>query len=104
MNKFLVLIMFIAINSCTLSRAKKVTTSTNQEGEKIGVRNAHMMAYNSEESKVYLYGGANHEKVLSDLWTLEDQTWKKIGAKLDPPARTFGCLSYEEKENRMILF
>ena len=62
------------------------------------------MAYNSKNSKIYLFGGANEKEVLSDLWTLDGSNWKKVLTKGTPQPRTFAPLTYDNENDRLILF
>lgn len=68
------------------------------------VRNAHSMIYNSNDSKVYLFGGADEKEVKSDLYFLEEAKWHKIEVAKTPRARTFACMVYDEDKDRIILF
>ena len=77
-------------------------TSSNLES--ISVRNAHAMAYNTKAAKVYLFGGANEKKVLSDLWILKGNNWKKVKTNNTPGPRTFTSLIYDKKNDRLLLF
>ncbi|TJY37081.1 Kelch repeat-containing protein [Pontimicrobium aquaticum] len=79
-------------------------SSYSQTETAIGVRNAQAMAYNSDESKIYLFGGANHEKVMNDLWCFEKDEWIQIDLNNKPEPRTFSNLVYDSKNERLILF
>jgi hypothetical protein len=68
------------------------------------VRNAHSMAYHRGESQVYLFGGANDEEVLSDLWVLDGANWRQVVSKNEPEPRTFAPMIYDTENNRLVLF
>ena len=103
MKIYLILtIPFILFLSCT-SRSEKEKPLVDRDST-IDVRNAHSMAYNSKDSQVYLFGGANEKEVLSDLWVLEKTNWRKVITKNAPEPRTFAPLIYDSENNRLILF
>jgi Galactose oxidase, central domain len=89
----LVAAITVFISACT---DKKEAVAT-------GVRNAHMMSYNSAENYTLLFGGADEKQVLNETWLLKNTSWKKISGDA-PPACTFGNLVYDEANNRFILF
>jgi hypothetical protein len=70
----------------------------------LGVRNAHAMTYNSKEHKIYLFGGADHEKVMNDLWYFEKNKWVQVVVNHKPISRTFSQLVYDSKNERLLLF
>lgn len=72
--------------------------------QKLTVRNAHSMVYDSEENKTYLFGGADEKQVYGDLWVLTQQGWDKIKTSKGPAPRTFATLVYDESRERIILF
>ena len=74
------------------------------EDKEVLVRNAHVMAYNPKDAGVYLFGGANEREVLSDLWVLNGQRWKKIETESTPQPRTFAALTYDSENDRLVLF
>ena len=72
----------IAITVCVL-----ISCQRNQDSPPdtfpctdLGVRNAHAMAYHQAQEKIYLFGGATHDSVQSDLWTfdLDSARWQKF--------------------------
>ncbi len=79
-------------------------TSFNTKNETITVRNAHAMAYHFNESTVYLFGGASEKEVFSDLWAWKGENWQKIDVTSGPEQRTFSSLSYDKKNDRLVLF
>ncbi|MEM9078236.1 MAG: kelch repeat-containing protein [Bacteroidota bacterium] len=99
----LVLILpFILLLSCKNHSEKG--KSLTEEGKEVLVRNAHAMAYNSKDSEVYFFGGANDKEVLSDLWVLDGQRWRKIVTARTPKPRTFASLIYDSENDRLVLF
>ena len=76
----------------------------SQQKVNLGVRNAHAMTYNSNDSKIYLFGGANHEKVMNDLWFFENNKWIKVNVKEKPLPRTFSQMVYDTQNERLLLF
>jgi len=68
------------------------------------VRNAHSMVYHSQDSLVYVFGGADERQVLGDLLVLKDRSWRKVIANTSPQPRTFASMCYDTKHDRVILF
>lgn len=71
--------------------------------DSLTVRNAHVMAYDSDRAKVMLFGGADEKQVRGDLWEWNGKTWRQIAAT-GPAPRTFACLAYDRNQRRLILF
>ncbi len=90
--------------SCANHRNEDKSNSLGEETHTISVRNAHSMVYDSGNSQVYLFGGANEKEVLSDLWVLGEHQWKKVLTKNQPSPRTFTSMAYDKQNNRIILF
>lgn len=94
--------VFVFFFGCvSLSDREKSPVEPSNE---LQVRNAHSMAYHVKDSSVYLFGGANQQEVLSDLWVLADTGWTKIKTNEGPSSRTFAPLTYEHENNRLLLF
>lgn len=89
-----------------LSCGKRVHDGTSplNDNNAISVRNAHSMAYNAKDSRIYLFGGANEKEVLSELWVLDSINWQKVITDGEPQPRTFSSLIYDNKKDRLILF
>lgn len=103
MRRFLYFIcVFPFLLGCT-SKSDRVSFDT-EEVTGLQVRNAHSMAYHTKDSLVYLFGGASHREVRSDLWVLADTTWLEIETDKGPEARTFAPLIYDHENNRLVLF
>lgn len=88
--------IFFSIGGC--NKQRKQSTSSGI------VRNAHSMAYNKKEGKIYLFGGANEMEVLSELCVFENNNWKVLNGKNAPSPRTFACFVYDDLYERLILF
>lgn len=67
-------------------------------------RNGHSMAYHRKDSILYVFGGADEEKVTGKLYVLKDSIWDGIETNTSPQARTFASLCYDFKNNRLIIF
>ena len=98
----------IAITVCVL-----ISCQRNQDSPPdtfpctdLGVRNAHAMAYHQAQEKIYLFGGATHDSVQSDLWTfdLDSARWQKVVTNPGPSSRTFASFAYEPESESLILF
>lgn len=96
------LLLFIFLLGCRSNTdTKKSSVISNNT---VPVRNAHSMVYQSSESRVYFFGGANEKEVLSDLWVLDNTKWRKVVTKGKPNPRTFASLIYDIKNDRLVLF
>ena len=62
------------------------------------------MVYNSKESRIYLFGGADEKEVKSELYYLQARKWHKIQVSRSPSARTFASMVYDPDQDRVILF
>lgn len=71
--------------------------------DSLTVRNAHVMAYDSDRAKMILFGGADDRHVLGDLWEWDGKTWHKISAT-GPAPRTFPSMAYDRGRRRLVLF
>jgi len=97
---------FVLITFCSCINHLKNDDSKNQTEAipTISVRNAHSMVYHSLDSRLYLFGGANEQEVLSDLWILEGDHWQKMPTKIEPTSRTFASMIYDRAGDRILLF
>lgn len=68
-----------------------------------GPRNGHSMAYDHESGEVFLFGGADHEKVVADLFVLRSNAWTKIDAN-GPEPRTFASFAFAGPGYGVLLF
>lgn len=72
--------------------------------QKLTVRNAHSMIYDSKNKQVLLFGGADEKQVYGDLWKLNNSGWELVKTSKSPEPRTFASLVYDEDEQRIVLF
>ena len=98
--KKILIILIVFTSSIYAQDKRKSSTSKNS----ISVRNAHAMVYDSHKSKVYLFGGANEEAVLSDLWVLNETHWEKVETSETPTPRTFTSIGYDQANTRIVIF
>lgn len=68
-----------------------------------GPRNGHSMAYDYESAEIFLFGGADHEKVVADLFVLRSNAWKRIDAN-GPEPRTFASFAFAGPGQGVLLF
>ena len=73
-------------------------------GQKLTVRNAHSMVYDSQSNRVLLFGGADEKKVYGDLWSLGKNGWNLIKTDGGPGPRTFAGMAFDEAGKRLIVF
>lgn len=69
----------------------------------LGVRNGHVLAYDSDRGRILLFGGADERRVLGDLWEWEGKSWQLLAAA-GPPPRTFPAFSYDRARKHVVLF
>ncbi len=50
-----------------------------------------------------LFGGANAEGVLNDLWAWDGASWRKL-AESGPEPRVMGHIAYDTRRDRVVLF
>ncbi len=93
---------FVFLFSCVSPSDRAASMPEQNEG--LFVRNAHSMAYHSIDSLVYLFGGASHKAVQSELWVFTDSIWNEIKTSNAPVPRTFSPLVYDAENNRLMLF
>ena len=73
--------------------------------ERLGVRNAHALEYDSAIGQVVLFAGADQAAVKRDLWTWDGAAWTCLDASdAGPPARTFPATAYDDSRSRLIVF
>jgi len=101
MYKILVLIISIGLTNSIYAQEESKSSSSEKS---ISVRNAHSMVYDTHKSIVYLFGGANEEAVLSDLWFLNETQWEKVETDKTPSPRTFASMAYDRVNTRIVLF
>lgn len=63
----------------------------------------HHMTYNDGAKQVLLFGGAQGNKRLGDLWAWDGHVWKQL-ADSGPPARNKGVFVYDASRRRTVLF
>lgn len=73
------------------------------EPDALGVRNGHAMAYDTQREVVMLFGGADEQRVLSDLQAWDGREWRCISDQ-GPPPRTFPGLAYDSARKQLVLF
>jgi hypothetical protein len=68
-----------------------------------GVRNGHRLAFDARAGEVLMFGGADHERVLDDLWSWNGRAWRPVSAK-GPGPRTFAGLAFDEARGEAVVF
>jgi PKD repeat protein len=68
-------------------------------------RSLGMMAYDSADGYVVLYGGESSSGSFdSDTWTYSAGTWTQDTASTFPPARVAGAFAWDGADNELVLF
>ncbi len=102
-----------AILGCTNIGDDAVEVRTKDEQElieddrlqdaRLGVRNAHAMAYDRKNGCVVLFGGADEAKVCGDTWTFDGIDWQ-LADTTGPLPRTFPAMTWDETHQVVLLF
>jgi len=71
--------------------------------QKLGVRNAHAMAYDAKRGVVVLFGGADARSVKGDTWIWDGATWTQA-SEHGPTPRTFPALAFDGGRAQVVLF
>src|SRR5918995_2234984 len=68
-----------------------------------GARNGHALFYDSVRREVILFGGADHERVRGDTWSLQGSAWRLL-TEAGPTPRTFPASAYDPARGIGFLF
>lgn len=71
--------------------------------ESLGVRNAHVLFYDEDAAKIYLFGGADERQVRGDTWSLEKDGWHQVSG-ISPAPRTFPVAIWDPSNKQTLLF
>ena len=86
-----------------LSQSGASPRHTQITSSKLGVRNAHAMAYDGNRGRVILFGGADASKVCGDTWEWDGRKWTRVSLA-GPGPRTFPAMAYDSLRKRVVLF
>ena len=87
----------LAVASCT--RAATVSPADAD----IGVRNAHVLAYDARNSRVLLFGGADDRSVVGETWSWDGSRWRKL-ATSGPLPRTFAAVAHDPTNQLVFVY
>ena len=62
------------------------------------------MAYDSDASKIVLFGGTHKNAVLNDSWTWDGTDWSEQFNRVSPSARIGPAMTYDVGHHRVVLF
>jgi hypothetical protein len=65
-------------------------------------RRSHAMAYDENQARVALFGGATKTALLSDTWAWDGETWVQV-ADTGPPPRSTMAMASDTKRKRIVL-
>ena len=68
-----------------------------------GVRNGHRLAFDPGAGRTLMFGGADHERVLDDLWSWNGDAWRRVSAS-GPGARTFPGFAFDHARGEAVVF
>jgi Galactose oxidase, central domain len=66
-------------------------------------RAAHAMAYDSDKSRIILFGGGNTTSFMDDTWEWDGTEWTQV-ADTGPSARAYHSMVYESSKIAVLLF
>ncbi|MEQ9424728.1 MAG: kelch repeat-containing protein [Cyclobacteriaceae bacterium] len=98
------LLLPLLLFSCSQKPKSESEAVATKPKAQLSVRNAHSMAWNSNDGRVYLFGGANEKQVLADLWVYEKGSWQSLEVEPGPQPRTFAAFTYDPSNDWFILF
>jgi hypothetical protein len=81
----------------------RVPSGAASEPSSPGVRNGHRLTFDPGTGEVLMFGGADHERVLDDLWAWSGHTWRRLRAS-GPGPRTFPGFAFDRARGEAVLF
>ncbi len=78
-------------------------SAARDEPVRIGLRNAHAMAYDAHRERIVLFGGADTSAVAGDTWEWNGAGWVRVSVA-GPEPRTFPAMTYDGRRRRIVLF
>ena len=69
-------------------------------------RRGHAMAYHSDDTRTFMFGGNGNGQVFGDLWTWDGEDWAQVSIASGPrpPVRRNATLVYDSARGRLVLF
>ncbi len=75
-----------------------------------GARSGHAMVYDSNRSRIVVFGGrrtdvvTKNQNVLNDTWIFKNGDWSQLATPNAPPARSVPAAAYDKVHDRIVLF
>jgi hypothetical protein len=91
------------INSIVRIIVVLILLSTNGMAQKPEPRWLHQMIYDESNKQVLLFGGANENGILKDLWSLKKYAWKKLSGD-GPQGGIKAAFAYDAYRKCAVLF
>jgi len=67
-------------------------------------RAASAMAYDPVSRKIILFGGFDYSSYLSETWTFDGTTWKKLNTPIAPSGRAAANMAFDKVSKKLVLF
>jgi hypothetical protein len=95
----------VFVGSC--SRA--ATRADNRAaGAPIGLRNAHVLAYDAKRERVILFGGADDRLVSGETWSWDGRRWSRVAmttvTATEPVPRTFAAIAHDPRQRVVFMY
>jgi hypothetical protein len=67
-------------------------------------RSAHSMVYDTNRSRIVMFGGRSDTADLGDTWVYQNNDWTQLNPATAPPARQLAGAAYDVARDRIVLF
>ncbi len=67
-------------------------------------RSGHVMVYDSDHSRIVMFGGRSDIADLNDTWVYANSDWTEISAPNSPPARILAGGAFDPIRDRLVIF
>ncbi|HET7711837.1 MAG TPA: kelch repeat-containing protein [Thermoanaerobaculia bacterium] len=67
-------------------------------------RSIHVMVYDSNHSRVLMFGGRNGRDILNDTWAFQNGDWRRLDTPASPPGRTHAGAAFDSVRDRVVLY
>ncbi len=71
---------------------------------KPAARSAHAMVYDSNRSRIVMFGGRADSADLADTWVYQNNDWSELNLPSSPPPRFLPGAAYDSVRDRIVLF
>lgn len=103
---FLLTVLILGLSLSFTNRITDTVTITFSSTNPPTSRSGHILAFDVESQKIFLFGGYDGENFLDDTWFYDFKTkiWTQVSLELKPSARWTHAMVYDSSNEKMILF